>query len=50
VPAPDGTIATELPEQIVALFTFSVGVVFTETVETAGLTAAHPFAAVPVTE
>jgi hypothetical protein len=33
--APEGTIATELPEQIVALFTVTVGVVFTEIVDTA---------------
>ena len=42
-------MATELPEQIVALFTFSVGVVFTDIVDTAVLEAEQPLADVPVT-
>jgi hypothetical protein len=50
VPAPVGVIVNELPEQMVALFTASVGVVFTDTVDTTVLTAAQPLAPVPVTE
>ena len=50
VPAPVGTIATELPEQIVALLTARVGVVFTETVDTTVFEAAQLLAPVPVTE
>ena len=43
-------MVTELPEQIVALFTASVGVVLTETVATTVLTAAQLLVPVPVTE
>ena len=49
VPAPVGTITTELPEQMVALLTARVGVVFTETVETA-LEEIQLLVLVPVTE
>jgi hypothetical protein len=48
--APEGTMATELPEQIVALFTLSVGVVLTDIVETAVFEATQAFVPVPVTE
>ena len=50
VPAPVGTMATELPEQMVALLTPRVGVVFTETVDTTVFEAAQLFVPVPVTE
>ncbi len=43
-------MATELPEQMVALFTASVGVAFTKTVETIVLDAIQPAVLVPVTE
>jgi hypothetical protein len=48
--APVGTIATELPEQIVALFTLNVGVVLTDTVATAVFVAAQPALLDPVKE
>ena len=50
VPAPVGTIATELPEQMVALLTARVGVVFTETVDTTVFEATQLLVPVPVTE
>ena len=50
IPAAVGVITTEAPEQIVALLTLIVGVVFTETVETAVLAAMQPLVPVPVTE
>jgi len=50
IPAAVGVITTDAPEQMVALLTLIVGVVFTETVETAVLEAAQPFVPVPVTE
>ena len=40
--APAGIRATELPEQMVALFTAMVGVVFTDTVDTTAFKAAQP--------
>ena len=50
VPAPVGTMATELPEQMVALLTARVGVAFTDTVDTTVFEAAQLLAPVPVTE
>ena len=50
VPAPVGTMARELPEQIVALLTAKVGVAFTETVDTTVFDAAQLLIPVPVTE
>lgn len=43
-------IATEAPEQMVALLADTVGVVFTDTVATAVFEAAQPAVLVPVTE
>jgi len=50
IPAAVGVIATDVLEQIVALLTLIVGVVFTEMVEIAVLEAAQPLVLVPVTE
>lgn len=48
--APAGVMVTELPAQIVELFTLMVGVVFTDTVAIAVLDEAQPLVPVPVTE
>ena len=50
MPAAVGVMATELPEQMVALLTVIVGVVFTETLLTAVLELTQPLVPVPVTE
>ena len=50
IPAALGVIITELPEQIVALLTEMIGVVFTVINETAVLELTQPFVPVPVTE
>ena len=49
-PAAVGIMVADFPVQIVALFTVMVGVVFTETEDTAVLEAAQPLVPVPVTE
>jgi hypothetical protein len=50
IPAAVGVITTGLPVQIVALLTVIVGVVLTDTVETAVLDDTQPLVPVPVTE
>jgi hypothetical protein len=50
MPAAVGVIATDVPEQMVALFTEMDGVVLTEMVETAVLDETQPLVPVPVTE
>ena len=48
--APVGTMANEFPEQMVALFTESVGLALTDTVDTTVFEAIQPAVLVPVTE
>ena len=48
--APVGTIATELPEQMVSLLTAKVGVAFTDTVDTIAFKDAQLLVPVPVIE
>ena len=50
IPAAVGVITTELPEQIVALFTAMLGVVFTNTVATAVFEETQLLVLVPVIE
>ena len=50
IPTAVGVITTELPEQIVALLTEMLGVVFTVIDETAVFELTQPFVPVPVTE
>ena len=50
MPAAVGVITTDVPEQMVALFTEILGVLFTETDAMAVFEARQPLVPVPVTE